>query len=94
MSEFKTFFRRCPNCGRRFEIHLLTKKLVGEKIIATNYERPSSFVSPRYGAPLVVEENVPLSVDEQEFQYSYRCKHCGHQWIEFVDNERGKVSGD
>lgn len=97
MSELKTFFRRCPNCGRRFEIRLLTRKLLGERIVTTNYERPeglSTAFSPAvargglFSAPHVLEESVPLSIDEQEFKYSYKCKHCDHQWVEVVDNER------
>ena len=93
MSEMRNFFRRCPNCGRRFEIRLLTKKLIGDKVVTTNFERPSGFMPAVtaggiLGQPHLVEENVPLSIDEQEFQYLYRCKHCGHQWFEVVDNER------
>lgn len=96
MSDVRSFFRRCPNCGRRFEIRLLTKDVVADKIITTSYQRPegiSSGFSPAvagggmFGAPHVLEETVPLSIDEREFKYSYKCKHCEHQWVEAVDKE-------
>jgi transcription elongation factor Elf1 len=28
------------------------------------------------------EERVQVTVERREFQYTYRCKHCGHQWAE------------
>jgi predicted RNA-binding Zn-ribbon protein involved in translation (DUF1610 family) len=88
MSELTTFFRHCPSCGRRFEIRLVGKKLV-EKRRETE-ERQSSYLpydphhsfsaySPHYNE---VAESVPLTVDTEEFQYAYKCGHCGHQWSE------------
>jgi DNA-directed RNA polymerase subunit RPC12/RpoP len=79
MSEITTFFRHCPSCGKRFEIRLVGKKLVDEK--EETDERPSAYppYSPYYND---VVEGVPMTVDIKEFQYSYRCKHCGHQWSE------------
>jgi hypothetical protein len=32
--------------------------------------------------PTILEENVPVTVHIEDFQYSYRCKHCGHEWTE------------
>jgi hypothetical protein len=80
MSELTTFFRHCPSCGRRFEIRLVGKKLVGERL--ETEERPLSYLSYNTSYYNEVEESVPLSVDVKEFQYAYRCKHCGHQWSE------------
>jgi hypothetical protein len=31
---------------------------------------------------LAPEEKVQATFERKEFQYSYRCKHCGHQWTE------------
>lgn len=83
MSEIKTFFRHCPSCGRRFEIRLVSKKAVGEK---------SEFVEADMEGAGPIEETVgdfvslgvdaPVIVDEKDFRYSYRCKHCGHRWSE------------
>ncbi|MGP8124446.1 MAG: hypothetical protein ACLQEQ_01045 [Nitrososphaerales archaeon] len=35
----------------------------------------------------VMEENVPMLVDDKEFQYAYKCKHCGHEWSEFHERK-------
>jgi hypothetical protein len=35
-----------------------------------------------YSNPIIVQENVPTTIDVEEFQYSYKCKHCGHEWSE------------
>ena len=32
--------------------------------------------------PVIVEENIPITIEIEDFQYSYKCKHCGHEWIE------------
>lgn len=31
---------------------------------------------------VVLEEKVRVTVEDKEFQYAYKCKHCGHQWVE------------
>jgi DNA-directed RNA polymerase subunit RPC12/RpoP len=86
VSKVTTFFRHCPACGRRFEIRLIEKKLVDERqdqeIIKHDLMIPNPSSSKFTLPPVVVEESVPLTIDVTEFQYSYRCKHCGHEWSE------------
>jgi len=79
LAEVRTFFRRCPSCGRRFEIRLVSKKLAGREEVESHVEQftPASVV-----APVVLESNVPVLVEVDDFSYTYRCKHCGHQWSE------------
>ena len=77
MSEITTFFRHCPSCGRRFEIRLVGKKLVDEKQVT---QRQFYHYNVPYYNELV--ETVPLTIDIKEFQYAYKCRHCGHQWAE------------
>jgi DNA-directed RNA polymerase subunit RPC12/RpoP len=74
--------RRCPQCGRRFRIILVEKKvvkIVDKETVPTPPRRPK-------GALLTivwpVEEGEPVTIDTQEIQYSYKCKHCGHEWSE------------
>ncbi|MGP8124293.1 MAG: hypothetical protein ACLQEQ_00250 [Nitrososphaerales archaeon] len=38
----------------------------------------------------VLEENVPILVTDREFQYAYKCKHCGHEWSEFHEERTEK----
>jgi len=87
MTEAKEFFRICPACGRRFHIKLVSKNLVDKK--KETVEVSQSTLSPAPGgyamtrmSPVMVEENIPIVVDVEEFQYSYKCKHCGHEWSE------------
>ena len=95
MSTASEFFRHCPSCGRRFHIKLVSKKLTNERkdteevkqgminFAATGYPRGSV-----PSGPVIVEENIPVTIDIEDFQYSYKCKHCGHEWFE----TRTKVS--
>ncbi len=70
------FFRHCPQCGRMFHITLVDKKL--GHLYKETVETGPVIVRPR----LVVEEGIPVTVDVEEFQYAYKCKHCGHEWYE------------
>ncbi|MGP8124615.1 MAG: hypothetical protein ACLQEQ_01955 [Nitrososphaerales archaeon] len=90
MSSITTFFRHCPSCGRRFEIRLVGRNLVGTAKNTYPKARTAHFVYPvqrgGYGGPIgmstELDENVQVTVERKEFQYAYKCKHCGHQWAE------------
>jgi len=88
MSEVETFFRHCPNCGRRFEIRLVGKKLVESESIKESRPMASDYFGGYSGSMLDVGETEPTIVEVEKFQYTYRCKHCGHQWIEIKEEER------
>jgi uncharacterized C2H2 Zn-finger protein len=92
MSEVRTFFRYCPGCGKRFHIKLTGKKLLNEDIETINLrERASSGagMAGRLSAtvPTVLEVDVPTTVDERDFEYFYKCGHCGHVWTEMRTEE-------
>ena len=102
-----TFFRRCPACGRRFETRLVSKELVHQsKEIERNLpaprrhgENPTPYQDPWHPSYyqgfswsyLSLEPNVTTVTVTDEFQCSYRCKACGHQWSEKRTGE-SKVS--
>jgi hypothetical protein len=92
VSEIRTLFRHCPGCGRRFEIRLISKEAIETKH-ETYVERHAEPITPMprggiYGGiPLAVEEDYPVTLDITEFSYTYRCKHCGHQWAELRDEQ-------
>jgi len=95
MSEIKEFFRHCPACGRRFHVKLVGENLVGEKKESFTAKEPVP-VTPTPGIlwkpgagymPLVVEQGVTKTVDVRDFQYSYKCKHCGHTWTEVREEQ-------
>jgi DNA-directed RNA polymerase subunit RPC12/RpoP len=88
MSQIETFFRRCPNCGRRFEIRLTGKKLVeAEDIRESMPVDRDNFVEGYGGSFLEVNETEPVIIGVEEFQYAYKCKHCGHQWVEIKSKD-------
>ncbi|HVH14686.1 MAG TPA: hypothetical protein VNA15_03070 [Candidatus Angelobacter sp.] len=76
------FFRHCPGCGRRFHIKLVDKKMV--HLDREPIPGDPGGLSLSRGSPilLVQESSRPIVVDIEEFQYSYKCKHCGHEWSE------------
>jgi DNA-directed RNA polymerase subunit RPC12/RpoP len=88
VSSVRAFLRHCPSCGRRFEIRLVSKRLVGSEDLTGDEKRVEA---PGFGIaaiPIPVEEHVTSIVDVEEFQYAYRCKHCGHQWSEVREKLR------
>lgn len=101
MSSVKTFFRHCPNCGRRFEIRLEGKKLIKEEQVKTvltpseqaaRTEFMAGPASINSAAPLTVQTGTPIYVDVESFSYTYRCKHCGHEWSEVRQEEHAEKS--
>jgi DNA-directed RNA polymerase subunit RPC12/RpoP len=78
------FFRHCPGCGRRFHIKLVDKKLARLERETMRENQGRLTVSQFRGAPVLLlqESSRPVVVDVEEFQYSYKCKHCGHEWSE------------
>ena len=87
VSEIRAFFRFCPECGRRFHIKLVSKKLLDIERESVELKRTVPVgISPRtsYGTsmPILVQEGEQITIDVEEFQYTYLCKHCGHEWSE------------
>ena len=86
MSEIRIFFRHCPACGRRFEIRVAKKEEVSESHWSGRIDSDTDEVeeSTLSLTPLVLsqEESKPAIVEEKDFNYTYKCKHCGHQWTE------------
>jgi hypothetical protein len=78
------FFRHCPGCGRRFHIKLLDKKMVHMDRESVEIEQGPLSPTQFRGTPVLLfqESARPIIVDVEEFQYSYKCKHCGHEWSE------------
>jgi DNA-directed RNA polymerase subunit RPC12/RpoP len=89
------FLRKCPQCGRRFHVKLVDKKLA--KVLDRRIVRapPQTVKTP--GSPLgpmrVVGKGEPVIIDTEEFLYVYRCKHCGHEWSEAHTEKHVKKPG-
>ena len=41
--------------------------------------------------PIAVQEGKPIIIDIEEFQYAYKCEHCGHEWSETHRKSRREV---
>ena len=76
------FFRHCPHCGRRFHVVLVDKKLVKVVHKETVRTPPRMLKTAPLGRVWPIGEGEPVTIDTQIIQYSYRCKHCGHEWSE------------
>ena len=94
----REIFRHCPSCGRRFTIRLVDEKLVDQRRSRNQIEQPTEThmgVSSTYsygGIPMPrveVDEEVPVTIDIKDFQYTYKCKHCGHVWSEMREKDSG-----
>ena len=94
------FFRHCPSCGRRFEIRLVKKESVDSEDLEEDMPRSVNPLVTRAMArnptnsvmgksmPIALSEGTPSIVDVEDFRYTYRCKHCGHEWSEVHKTDR------
>ena len=88
MSAFRTFFRHCPSCGRRFEIRLVSKREVGDESETWRTKEYAVAMGGRRESNLMLEGEHPVTVEVpeieevREFRYNYKCKHCDHEWSE------------
>jgi hypothetical protein len=81
------FFRHCPGCGRRFHIKLESKtKISSDREPVPRMERgvgqPAAYWESKTITPVLVHDERPIILDIEDFQYVYKCKHCGHEWSE------------
>ena len=71
--------------GDDFHIVLVDRKEVGDygtsSALPTTLLRTGRPIALLGGRPLAtVEEGGPMIFDVKEFQYAYRCGHCGDEW--------------
>ncbi len=81
-NNFETFFRHCPSCGKRFEIKLVGKTLIESEDIRSSRPISAAYFGGSMGSFMEVGETEPVFVDIETFRYAYKCKHCGHKWVE------------
>lgn len=85
------FFRHCPGCGRRFHIKLENRKMVHLERTSSIGSRGRTWIGG-LGAgvtqgSVVLFQGAPLTIDIEDFQYTYKCSHCGHEWTEHRHEE-------
>ena len=95
-----TFFKKCPNCGKRFEVEH-TVETVEKKEELLPEERtvfPVAGIASAYPIPVAEPPGLTTKVKEEEiveddiYTETYKCKHCGHVWTE--QREKIKHLGD
>jgi hypothetical protein len=64
----------------------MSKKLVGTQRIKEEMPVNDDYlVWP--GSSVLVGETEPAVIDVEEFQYAYKCRHCGHECVEKHEEE-------
>jgi transposase-like protein len=95
MSTVGTFFLRCPSCGRRFGAKLVTKAEVDDIDEKETRKQTERFVRGIAYQTGHTSSEVSEMTDTKEFRYSYKCKHCGHEWtVERYESTSGPVDAD
>ncbi|HLQ06292.1 MAG TPA: hypothetical protein VK126_00890 [Nitrososphaerales archaeon] len=79
------FFRRCPNCGRRFVVKVDKEVLVDSE--RDTIKQIHDLAMPRAtmggGAMMpVAAVTIEVPIERDTFEVTYECKHCHHQWKE------------
>lgn len=98
------FLKRCPSCGKRFEVEHTGESVEKKSEIVTEEKliSPSTLMAENPMTPLLnTPESVPPSVmvaeliEEDEYTETYKCKHCGHVWTEKHEEveDLGQVKG-
>ena len=85
-----TFFRKCPGCGKRFGVRVTEKKLLDEQLVTSPVTETTQTGMARM--PNTFQQEIPVTIEKRKFQYTYKCGHCKHEWVEVVHSER-KVGG-
>lgn len=96
------FFQHCPGCGARFHLKLEDTKMVHlerETYRRTETTSPGAAIGgtsggARFGLnrPILVTEGPPRILYIEDFQYTYKCQHCGHVWTERHEETRSEPS--
>ena len=104
MPDFRTRFRRCPSCSRRFGVGLSSRREVSDEADTKTYGvglrvgRGRLLRTVVDGRPAVY--HFSKLKDNKVWLLTYKCNRCGHQWSETktqtIDygRARGGYTGD
>lgn len=98
-----TFLKKCPSCGKRFEVEH-TGESVKKKMDVVTEEKTVLPASAMAANSLTLPLNpsmspatvrVAESIEEDEYTEAYKCKHCGYAWTEKHEEveDLGEVKG-
>jgi ribosomal protein L37AE/L43A len=99
-------FKKCPSCGKRFEVHRTGETVeAGEKEVflvaspqsSMSQEMPRNSFSAgslpevELAVPPTVE---PITAERDTIEDTYTCKHCGHTWTETRESFKKEGGGE
>ena len=95
MSWLGTFLRQCPSCGHRLHVRLVNERLLNDKRAAEPVGREEAVTIETGGSamgtrlwgkvhspPMGPQEKETFTTETREFEDTYKCGRCGHQWSE------------
>jgi DNA-directed RNA polymerase subunit M/transcription elongation factor TFIIS len=95
MSKLGTLVRTCPSCGHRFHVKFTNERVLSDKKTTEPVSKdgmmintgPSTGVwgTPRgkvWSPPMGAQERGTFTTTRKEFEDSFKCERCGHQWSE------------
>jgi hypothetical protein len=105
MSKLGTLVRTCPSCGHRFHVKLVDEKLLSDRATAEPVQKDGMMMNTGASAgvwgypkgkvwslfPGGEQEEGTFATRRKEFEDSFKCVHCGHQWSERREVETERV---
>jgi transcription elongation factor Elf1 len=102
MSKLGTLVRTCPSCGHRFHVKLTGERLLSDNRTTETVGRAGEDMInagaiggiwgyPRgrsNSPPMGPQEKGTFTVKRKEFEDSFTCGRCGHQWSEKHTEEK------
>ncbi|MGD0395697.1 MAG: hypothetical protein ABSB26_02145 [Nitrososphaerales archaeon] len=96
MSRLGTLVRTCPSCGHRFHVKLTDERVLSDKRTTEPVGKDGMMINtgassgiwgyPRGKVwsltPGGAHEKETFTTVRKEFEDSFTCGHCGHQWSE------------
>ena len=94
--------RACPSCGYRFHVKLVDERLLSDRKTTEPVGKDGMMIvtgaaTGVWGAPrgkvwsltpTGPQENATFTTVRKEFEDSFKCGRCGHQWSERRTDEK------
>jgi DNA-directed RNA polymerase subunit RPC12/RpoP len=92
-----TFFKKCPSCGKRFEVKHTGEELAKSEVKTEDVNVNLSLNTPFQWSHEASTDTIDVepgalgpiaqgkrTIEKQEDTYTedYQCKHCGYRWKE------------
>lgn len=102
-SHTPTFFRKCPNCGKRFELERIGETVERKEEVVPSEKTlmPVASIAASYPMPVAdpsaMTKRIKIDevVEDEVHTRTMTCKHCGHTWKERFEEVKhvGEVEG-